>query len=85
MMRYEVKTQLTPAEALQRAIGHFGPQGVGLEITDRNPACLIFQGGGGHVAVTACPGETPKDKTRVELETREWDYAVRQFMADVHA
>jgi len=31
MMRYEVTTQLTPAEALQRSIMHFGPQGVGLE------------------------------------------------------
>jgi hypothetical protein len=83
-MRYEVITPLTPAEALQRAIGHFGPQGVGLEITDQNEACLIFQGGGGHVAVTACPGEYPKANTRVELETREWDYVVRQFMAEVH-
>jgi hypothetical protein len=85
MMRYEVKTQLTPEAALQRAIGYFGPQGIGLEITDQNQACLIFQGGGGHVAVTACPGKEPKEKTRVELETREWDYAVRKFMAEVHA
>jgi hypothetical protein len=83
-MRYEVKTNLTPAEALQRAIEHFGPQGVGLEITDQNEACLIFQGGGGHVAVTACSQDNSKDKTRVELETREWDYAVRKFMADMH-
>lgn len=83
-MRYEVTTKLTPAETLQRAIGHFGPQGVGLEIADQNEACLIFQGGGGHVAVTACPMDDPRDKTRVELETREWDYAVRKFMAAVH-
>jgi hypothetical protein len=84
-MRYEVKTHLTPEAALQRAIECFGPQGVGLEIMDQNQACLIFQGGGGHVAVTACPGKDAKEKTRVELETREWDYAVRQFMAEVHA
>jgi hypothetical protein len=83
-MRYEVKTNLTPAEALQRAIEHFGPQGVGLEIADQNEAYLIFQGGGGHVAVTACSQDNSKDKTRVELETREWDYAVRKFMADMH-
>jgi len=85
MMRYEVKTQLTPEAALQRAIGYFGPQGVGLAIMDQNQTYLIFQGGGGHVAVTACPGKGPKEKTRVELETREWDYAVQKFMAEVHA
>jgi hypothetical protein len=83
-MRYEVTTQLTPAEALQRAIVHFGPQGTGLAVTDRNDAGVIFQGGGGHVAVTACLGKSPREKTTVELETREWDYAVRQFMAQVH-
>jgi hypothetical protein len=84
-MRYEVRTRLSPEEALERAIGHFGPQGIGLELTDQNQTCLIFQGGGGHVAVTACPGEDAKAKTRVELETREWDYAVRKFMSDVHS
>jgi len=54
-----------------------------LEIMDRNDACVIFQGGGGHVAVTACLSKSPGKKTTVELETREWDYAVRQFMAQV--
>lgn len=83
-MHYEVTTKLSPQEALQRAIQHFGPGGVGLEIEDQSEACLVFQGGGGHVAVTACPGNTSKAKTRIELETREWDYAVRQFMTQVH-
>lgn len=83
-MRYEVTTKLSPQEALQRAIQHFGPGGVGLEIADQNEACLVFQGGGGHVAVTACAENTSKKNTRLELETREWDYAVRQFMTQVH-
>lgn len=83
-MRYEVTTKLSQQEAIQQAIQHFGPDGVGLEIIDQNAACLIFQGGGGHVTVTACPGDTAKVKTRIEIETREWDYAVRQFMARVN-
>jgi hypothetical protein len=82
-MRYEVTTRLTPEETLQQAIVYFGPQGTGLAITDRNDAGVIFQGGGGHVAVTACPSKSHGEKTTVELETREWDYAVRQFMAQV--
>jgi hypothetical protein len=83
-MRYQVATQLTPAEALQRAIGYFGPGGVGLKLIDQNQSSLVFTGSGGHVAVTAHPGHPPRRQTQVGLETREWDYAVRKFMAKVY-
>jgi hypothetical protein len=81
-MRYEVTTSLKPQQALDRAITYFGPQGFGLEITTKDESCLVFQGGGGHVAVTVQPGDTAK--TTLEIETREWDHAVRQFMAEIH-
>jgi hypothetical protein len=79
-MRYEVSTALTPQEVFERASAHFGPQGFGLEITSHDESCLVFEGGGGYVAITPHPG----DKTTVELETREWDRAVEQFMKQVH-
>ena len=79
-MRYEVTTKITPQEALARALAYFGPGGQGLAITSQGDLSLVFQGGGGYVAITAQPG----DKTTLDLETREWDYAVRQFMAEVH-
>jgi hypothetical protein len=79
-LRYEVTTTLTPQEALARAIGYFGRGGQGLEITRKGDLSLVFEGGGGYVAITAQPG----DKTTLDLETREWDRAVRQFMAEVH-
>lgn len=79
-MRYEVTTALTPQEALERALVHFGPQGAGLDITSRDEAGIVFEGGGGYVAVTAQPGK----KTVLELETREWDQIVLQFMRQVH-
>jgi hypothetical protein len=41
---------------------------------------VYFEGGGGHVLVTATEGDT---KTKVELETREWDYQVEQFMNQI--
>ena len=37
------------------------------------------QGGGEHIAVTAEPGA----KTTLDIETREWDSGVQQFMARV--
>jgi hypothetical protein len=78
-MRYEVHTELTPRKALEQALADFGPQGTGLALMSKANLRLVFQGGGGYIAVTARPG-TP---TAIELETREWDYAVQQFMARV--
>src|ERR1700745_2204957 len=78
-MRYEVVTELTPREALEQAITDFGPEGLGLAMRSQSNLALVFQGGGGHIAVTAQPGA----ETTLELETREWDYAVQQFMARV--
>ena len=79
-MRYEVVTELTPRQALEQAMADFGSGGLGLQITSQTNLGLVFQGGGGYIAITAQPGET----TTLELETREWDYAVQQFMARVH-
>ena len=76
-MRYQTTTKASPQVAIERALAHFGPQGVGLQLVDQNELCLVFEGGGGHVSVVACPGEK---QTTLELETREWDYAVRQFI-----
>lgn len=78
-MRYQVTTALTPREALAHAMTHFGPGGLGLAVTSQTPLGLVFQGGGGYVAVTVQAGA----ETTLELETREWDYAVRQFMGQV--
>jgi hypothetical protein len=79
-MRYQVSTKLSLPDALAQAKDYFGPQGVGLEVVDERDTCITFLGGGGHVSVLACPEEK---KTTLELETREWDYAVRQFMQKV--
>ena len=79
-MRYQVTTPLTPREALEQALADFGPGGLGLQLTSQTNLSLVFQGGGGHIAVTAEPGAL----TTLEIETREWDYGVQQFMARVH-
>ena len=55
-MRYQVTTPLTPREALEQALTDFGPGGLGLQLTSQTNLSLVFQGGGGHIAVTAQPG-----------------------------
>jgi hypothetical protein len=76
IMRYEVTTTLAPQAAIAYAKNYFGPQGIGLEVIDEHETSVTLMGGGGHVSVVACSGEK---KTTLELETREWDYPVRQF------
>jgi hypothetical protein len=78
-MRYQVTTTRTPREALEQALADFGPGGLGLHMTSQTNLSVGFQGGGGYIVVTAQPGT----KTTLELETREWDYAVQRFMARV--
>lgn len=76
-MRYEVKTSWTPDEVIEYALGYFGPGNTGLEVVSQTSQGVIFQGGGGYVAVQIQPAAG----TTVDIETREWDYPVQQFMA----
>ena len=77
-MRYGLETKLSATEILNRAERYFGEGGLGLEVTSRNECCISLAGGGGHVTVTVTEG----DKTSIDVETREWDYQVKKFMAD---
>jgi hypothetical protein len=36
--------------------------------------CICFEGGGGHLGMTASEGE---QEASVELETREWDFQAK--------
>lgn len=82
MAVYSVQTRLSPDEVIQKAHDFFGESGLGLEGYERSFCCTYFEGGGGYVLVTVeCEGE--KTKTDVELETREWDYDVQEFMQKI--
>lgn len=80
MARYGKQSKLSPARVLEKAHAFFGPGGLGLEVKEQGEDCATFEGGGGYVFVSACekgPG------SEVELETREWDYQVKQFMEKI--
>ena len=56
-MNYSVTTKLAPEKVIEAAVKYFGEGGLGLEMTSQGPDCVTFQGGGGHVEVTACQKE----------------------------
>jgi hypothetical protein len=80
MARYSLETKKSAEEVIRKAVDYFGEEGLGLSVANEDPCCVTFEGGGGHVSVTVSQGEA---RTAVELETREWDYQVRTFMAQV--
>jgi hypothetical protein len=77
-MRYEVQTYMTPQEVIEAALSFFGVD-LGLELQNQGVGSLHFVGGGGHVSL-ALKDENP---VSVELETREWDAQVEEFMARI--
>jgi hypothetical protein len=80
MARYGVESKLSPAKVLEKALEFFGPGGLGLEVKEQGEGCARFEGGGGHVFINACEKGKGSD---VDLETREWDYPVKQFMGKI--
>lgn len=82
MLRMSVGTKLSIEETLDRARRFFGPGGLGLEAREQSPCCITFEGGGGYVTVTI-EGQGAGGKNEVVLETREWEYDVRQFARDI--
>jgi hypothetical protein len=77
-MRYETTTRLAPDAALAAA-ERFFVGGFGLAVRLRGPQTLGLEGGGGHVAVSIL-SEHP---TTLEIETREWDTPVTEFIKDL--
>jgi hypothetical protein len=80
MARYSKESKLQPDEVLQRAADFFGSD-LGLKVAEQTECRLSFEGGGGHVTVSAARCEP--DRTDVDLETREWDYQVKKFMEGI--
>lgn len=78
MARYGIKTRLSPSEAIEEAIKFFGKK-VGLKMVEKTREMVCFESELGHVTITVCEN----DETDVDLETREFDYDVKEFMTKI--
>ena len=76
MLKLTTRTKKKPEEVVKKALEFFGPKGYGMKVTEQGDACASFEGGGGGVSVITC---TDEKGTSVDLETREWEYQVREF------
>ena len=61
--------------------GSSGLEFLGLDVVERSETCITFSGGGGYVTVKC------KDQGSsffdIEVETREWDYHVKEFLSNI--
>ncbi len=80
MLKIAKKTKSTPEDVIKKAVEFFGPSGYGLKVTEQAEACASFEGGGGGVSITAC---SEGKRTSVEIETREWEYQVKEFLRKI--
>jgi hypothetical protein len=74
-LRLSTDSRLKPEEVIERAADYFGGE-FGLTVAWRSPVSARFEGGGGHVQLTAT---ARPQNTEVELETMEWERQVREF------
>ncbi|MCX5919649.1 MAG: hypothetical protein NTX30_23625 [Deltaproteobacteria bacterium] len=80
MINIEGKSRLKPEELMARLKRYFGQGGQGMEVTEENPSCISFSGGGGYVNATVCVED---GKTKVNLVTQECEYQVKEFLSQL--
>ncbi|HET8629063.1 MAG TPA: hypothetical protein VFL91_16700 [Thermomicrobiales bacterium] len=84
MLRLSKTTRLAPQEALRRARAAFGPGGdLGLAVARSSWNEVVFEGGGGGVAVTALPRAGDLRATEVTVVSREFDAWAARYLRDL--
>ena len=82
MIRMGKESKLVRAEVIEKAVAFFGPSGQGMSIVGQDDCCARFEGGGGHVFVHAADIDD-REGSNLTIEGREWEYQIKQFMAEV--
>ena len=80
MLKLSKKSSHSAEDVIKRAVKFFGPAGYGLKVNEEGNCCANFEGGGGGVSVTAT---AQKKGSTVDVESREWDFQVEEFMRKV--
>ena len=78
MINLEGRAKQPPEEVIKRLKEYFGKGGQGLELTEEDPSCLSFSGGGGYVTATVC---AEKGMTRINLVAQEWEQQAKEFLS----
>jgi hypothetical protein len=82
MIRMGKESNLVPSEVIEKAVGFFGPSGVGMNVLEQSDCCARFEGAGGYVFAQAAELDD-RDGSNVTVEGREWEFQIKRFMGEV--
>jgi hypothetical protein len=77
--RYGVETKIRTGDVLKRTVAYFGPDGLGLHVTQRGLTGVRLEKGTGYVEVSARPGRP----TQVDIILHEWEHTAPDFMSKI--
>ena len=70
MLNLEIKTKLSPEEAVKQAVAFFGPDGYGLEVKENYKNHAYFVGSGGSALVVGLAEDAVSTETFVDVNRR---------------
>ena len=79
-MRYGADTKLSPEKVIDLATKHFEETSAGLKVTSKTGNSLCLEGTDGYVTISACKSDSKGKRTHIELESREYDSQVTEFL-----
>lgn len=79
-MRYGADSKLSPEKVIDLASKHFAATSAGLKVSSRTENTLCLESEDGYVTITACKSDVKGKKTHIELESREYDRQVTDFL-----
>lgn len=81
MIVIEKESKKPHEKIIDQAKKFFGPEGTGLTITSEQECCVKFEDSSGYVNVTVTDKES--GKTKVEVESREWEHHAKRFLTKI--
>jgi hypothetical protein len=80
MARYGAETKMSPEKVIDLATKHFAAVSAGLKVTSKTENSLCLESPEGYVTISACKSEEKGKKTHIELESKEYDFQVTEFL-----
>jgi hypothetical protein len=82
-MRYSAESKLAPDKVVDLAAKYFTSEGAGLKVSSKDSSSLCMEALDGFVMVSTCKSDVKGRKTHLEIETREYDHQVTEFLRSV--
>ena len=77
--RYGAETRMKAGDVLKQAVHYFGPDGLGLQVSNRTLTSVRLEGGGGYVEVQVRAGP----QTEVDMVLHQWEAHASTFLQKI--